>query len=76
MKRKQKIKLILSVIFLLLSLYFAAIIVDYTNKIYPDLVIATAVLFKILPFVNLSIFSDILSIIGPLIFVIFVFKKK
>ncbi|MEK6847993.1 MAG: hypothetical protein AABX50_02640 [Nanoarchaeota archaeon] len=76
MKRKQKIKLILSVIFLLLSLYFAAIIVDYTNKIYPDLVISTDVLFKILPFVNLSIFSDILSIIGPLIFVIFVFKKK
>ncbi len=76
MKTKQKIKLVLSILFLLLCLYFAAIIVSYTNKIYPNLAISTDVLFKILPFVNLSVFSDILSLLGPLIFVIFVFRKK
>jgi membrane-associated phospholipid phosphatase len=76
MKRKQKIKLVLSILFLLFSLYVAAIMVGYTNKIYPNLVISTDALFKIAPFVNLSVFLDILSVIGPIIFVIFIFMKK
>ncbi|MCX6749716.1 MAG: phosphatase PAP2-related protein [Candidatus Pacearchaeota archaeon] len=76
MKTRQKTKLILSILFLLFSLYIATIMVSYTNKIYPDLVISTDVFFKILPFINLSVFSDILSIIGPILFVIFVFSKK
>jgi membrane-associated phospholipid phosphatase len=76
MKTKQKIKLTLSIIFLLFSLCFASFMVNYTNKIYPNLIISTDVLFKILPFVNFSILLDILSILGPIIFVIFVFKNK
>lgn len=76
MKTKQKIKLVLSILFLLFCLSFAGIMVGYTNNLYPNLAISTDVLFNILPFVNLSIFSDILSILGPLIFIIFVFSKK
>ena len=76
MQRKQKIKLISSLLFLLFSLCFASLMVDYTNKIYPNLAISTDALFKIIPFVNLSVFSDILSLLGPLIFVIFIFRKK
>ena len=76
MKKKQKTKLILSLLFLSFSLYFASLTVGYTNKIYPNLVIGTDALFKILPFVNLSVFSDIFSVIGPILFLIFIFVKK
>ena len=76
MKQRQKIKLVLSILFLLLSLYAAAIMVGYTNKIYPNLATSTDALFKITPFVNLSVFLDILTLIGPLIFIIFIFMKK
>lgn len=50
--------------------------VSYTNNLYLNLAISTDVLFNILPFVNLSVFSDIFSLLGPLIFIIFVFSKK
>ena len=76
MQRNKKIKLFLSILFLSFSLYFASIVVGYTNKIYSNLKISADVLFKIIPFVNLSLLSDIISLLGPIIFVIFIFMKK
>ena len=76
MRKKQRTKLILSLLFLSFSLYFASFMVGYTNKIYPNLVVGPDVFFRILPFVNLSVFLDIFSIMGPIIFLIFIFVKK
>ena len=73
---KVKVKLTLSIIFLIISLYIAAVMVGYTNNLYQDLEISTDVLFKVIPFINLSVFSDIISLAGPLIFIAFVFSKK
>ena len=72
----KKLKLTLSILFLIISLYIATWTVGYTNNLYQDLEISTDVLFNILPFVNLSVFSDIISLLGPLLFIIFILRKK
>ena len=76
MKIKQKIILFLSLLFLAFALYFASFIVGYTNRLYAGIPMSSDILFNFLPFINLSVLADILPIIGPLLFILFVFKKK
>lgn len=76
MQTKQKIKLSLSLLFLFFSLSFTGWWVKYTNSLYPNLTVNEDVFFKILPFINLSVILDVLSIVGPILFLIFIFRNK